>query len=160
MHHVLNQPVDAANLSYHERRVFRLHTKDNTHFQLHRETVFRDHFEWVEGVGNFTRSPFHRLVSRGNDDRADGQRVDIVTSGPNHGFLNTTITFRNDVSFVCALVESPIGRVARHQISLDLFGGALIVHHVETSYRILDLRPFLTFHSLPNFRSHLTPDFF
>src|SRR5689334_21155326 len=102
MHHDLNQTFDTANLSHYERRVFGLHAKDDAHFELHRETVFRDHLEWVERVGNFTRGPFHRLVGGGYDDGRDGEGVDVVTSWSNYRLLNTTITFGHDVGFVRA----------------------------------------------------------
>src|SRR5437764_8996814 len=155
MHHVLYQTFDAADLRHHERRIFRLHSKHDAHFQLHRETVFRNHFKWIERVGNFARSPFHRLVRGRNHDRADGQSVDIVSTWANYCLLNTTITFRYDVSLVSAFIETSIGWIARHQVLLDLFGCALIVYRVEASCRLLSLLPFLALHSLPDLRSHL-----
>ncbi len=133
MHHVLNQTFDTANLSHHERRIFGLHTKDHAHFELHRETVFRDHLEGIERVGYLTCGPFHRLVCSRDNDRADSQRIDVVTSWSNYSLLNTAITFRHDISFVGAFVETPIGRIAGHQVSLNLLDSALVVHDVETS---------------------------
>src|SRR5205085_3160581 len=158
MHHILYQTFDAADLRHHERRVFRLHAKHHAHFQLHRETVFRNHFEWIERVGNFARSPFHRLVRRRNHGRTDGEGVDVVSTWANDCLLNTTITFRHDVSLVSAFVETSIGWIASHQVLLDLFDCALIVYRVEAGCRLLSLFAFLALHSLPDLCGHLAPD--
>src|SRR6185503_7697774 len=160
MHHVLNQTFDAANLRDHERRVFRFDTENNAHFQLHRETIFRDHLEWVERVGNFTRGPFDRLVRRRNDDWRDCEGVDVITAWANYGFLNTAIPFGNDVSLMSAFVETTIRGIAHHQVALDLVGSALVVHDVETRGRFRDLLLFFAFHALANFRRHLFAHFF
>src|SRR5258708_12940604 len=108
MHYVLNQTLDAADFRYHEWRVFRLDAKHHAHFQLHREAVFRDHLKRIEGVDDFARGPFNRLVRRGNYDRSDGECVDIVPTWTNAGFLVASITFRYHIGFMYPSIKPPV----------------------------------------------------
>src|SRR5678816_4198853 len=111
MHHVLNETVDAADLRDHEGSVFRLHAEYDAHFQLHRKTIFRDHLERVEGVGDFAGRPLHGQVCRWNYDGADRERVYIIATRTDHGFLYAAITFRHHVGFVGPFIKPAVRRI-------------------------------------------------
>src|SRR2546421_7684380 len=100
---------------------------------------------------DFARRPFNRLVGCRNYNRGNRQRIDIVTSRANYGFLDPAITFGHHIGFVGALVEPPISRVAAHQFSLDFFGVGL----VEMLRRLGRLFLLFALHSLAYLGGHL-----
>ena len=112
-----------TDLRHHERRVFRFDAKHDSHLQLHREAVLRDHLERVEGVRNFSRRPFHGLVGGRDDDRGDRQRIDVVATRSDDRLLNAAKTVRHDIGFVGAFIQSAVGRISGQQVSFDLRRG-------------------------------------
>ena len=108
VHDVLYQPVYRADLCNHEGRVFGFDAKNYANFELHREAVFRNHLERIERVCDLARSPFNGLVRRRYHNRSDREGVDIVTTRPNDGLLDAAKPGRHNVSFVCALIQSPV----------------------------------------------------
>src|SRR3989442_2706946 len=69
-----------------------------------------------KGLKVLTTSPevHSSLVGCRNDDRRNGQRVHVVTTGADDGFLNAAITFGHDVGFVRAFIKPPVVRIAGH----------------------------------------------
>src|SRR6185369_5610211 len=161
VHYVLDQLLNRADLSHHEGRIFGLDAEDDAHFELHRETVLRDHLERVEGVIDFARCPFDRLVRRRDDDGRHRQRVEVVTTRPDDRLLYAAIAIRNDVGFVRALIEALIGGVFHHEVLFDLLHGAVfVVELVEPRRRLREMLLFFAFEPLTNLRGHRTAHVF
>jgi hypothetical protein len=99
--------------------IFRFDPEDDPHFELHCETIFRNHLEWIECLGELFGSPFDRLVGRRNDDRRDRQRVEVLAFGADDHLLNAAIAIRHDISFVRARIETPVRRIAQSQLLLQ-----------------------------------------
>jgi hypothetical protein len=159
VHHVLYEPLDAADLGDHEGRVFGLDAEDDAHFKLHREAVFRDDLEGVERVRRVARSPFDGLVRRRDDDGRDGQRVDVVAAGADDRFLYAAEAFGDDVSLVRALVE-PRSAGSPSSGLPDLGLRAILVYElVEARGGIRDVLLLLALHALAHFIRHLAAHF-
>ena len=54
-------------------------------------------------LASFTGRPLDRLVRRRNNDRRNGQRIDVITSRADDRLLNAAITFGHDISLVSPL---------------------------------------------------------
>src|SRR5438034_371745 len=158
MHNVLDQAFNPANLCHHEWGILWLDAKDHTHFQLHRESVFRDHLKWTERVDHLARGPFHSLVCRGNNNGCDCQRVHIVTTRADNGLLYATITLRHDICFVSSFIKPTVGWIASKHFRFDLFRRPFVVDLVKTSCSLLCLLSLFALHSLAYFLCHLAAD--
>jgi hypothetical protein len=83
-------PVDRADLGDHKRRILRFDAEYDADFELHRETVFRNHLEGVESVGDLLGDPFDRLVGRPRTLSAIARRISSVGSLPTFETITAT----------------------------------------------------------------------